>query len=123
MIIVKGESELLTAIMKTKNIFKIDDILTQDPEVFENILENKDFKIERIVTLKPYSKPREWYDQEKDEWVLLLQGEAELEFKQEKILQINAGDYIFIPAHKKHRINHSSQDQKCIWLAIHGNLK
>jgi len=109
--------------MKIKNIFEIDDILTQESEVFESILVKEDLKIERIVTLKPYDKPGEWYDQEKDEWVLLLQGNAALEFEGQEIIELKAGDYIFIPSRKKHRIKHSSSHTKCIWMAIHGNLK
>lgn len=108
---------------KIKNILNVENIQSEDSEVFEDLLHSENIQIERIVTLKPYSKPGEWYDQEKDEWVLLLQGEAELEFSEEKKLQLKAGDYIFIPARKKHRINHSSPNKKCIWLAIHGNLK
>jgi len=109
--------------IKAKNIFNIKNLQSEDPEIFENLITSENIQIERIVTLKPYSKPGEWYDQEKDEWVLLLKGEAELEFSGENKLQLKAGDYILIPARKKHRINHSSQEQKCIWLAIHGNLK
>ena len=108
---------------KIKNIFDTENIQSQNPEVFENILELKGIKIERIVTLIPYNKPGDWYNQNTDEWVLLLQGEAHLEFEQEQILQLKAGDYIFIPAHKKHRINHSSIEPKCIWLAFHTTLK
>ncbi|MGA1199705.1 MAG: cupin, partial [Candidatus Latescibacterota bacterium] len=31
-------------------------------------------------------------------------------------------DHILIPAHKKHRVTHTSTDPPCIWLAIHGSL-
>ena len=108
---------------KIKNIFDIESVHSKDPEVFESILEKGDFKVERIVTLKPFDKPGKWYDQERDEWVMLLQGEAILEFKKGQVLHLKAGDYIFIPAHQEHRISHSSVEQKCIWLAIHGKLK
>ena len=67
--------------------------------------------------------PGDWYDQNTDEWVLLLQGETKLEFEDNEIKEMKAGDYIFIPAHKKHRIKHSSIEPKCIWLAIHIKLK
>jgi len=108
---------------KIKNIFDIDNIQSQDPEVFESILEKDNFRVERIVTLRPYENPGAWYNQKTDEWVLLMQGESELEFKDSEIIKMDAGDYIFIPAHKKHRINYSSHDPKCIWLAIHNSHK
>jgi cupin 2 domain-containing protein len=105
------------------NIFNIDSITSDKKEVFESILTNENITIERIVTLSPYEQPGEWYDQPKDEWVILLQGEAEIEFNPKEFTKLSAGDYIFIPAHKIHRIKQSSSDKRCIWLAIHGNLK
>lgn len=108
---------------KTNNIFNTDNFSLKNQELIETILEQGDFKVERIVTIKPYEKPGEWYDQEQDEWVLLLQGTASLEFENKEIIKLNSGDYIFIPAHKKHRINHSSSKPQCIWLAIFGNIK
>lgn len=108
---------------KLNNIFDIKNITSVQPEIFENIIEKNDFKLDRIITQKPYDRPGKWYDQDKDEWVLLLQGEATIEFQNKEIIQLISGDYIFIPSHKRHRIKESSQEQKCIWLAIHGNLK
>ncbi|MBN2175515.1 MAG: cupin domain-containing protein [Bacteroidales bacterium] len=92
-------------------------------EVFENLHLSKKIKIERIFTQKPYETPGEWFDQPQDEWVLLLKGKAKLEFKNDKIIEMNEGDYIFIPAHKIHRVYNSSKEPKCVWLAIHGKLK
>ena len=105
------------------NLFDIGGIQEGSKEVFETILKGDAIKIERIITLEPYEEPGDWYDQELDEWVVLLQGSAVIEFKSEKIIEIHSGASIFIPAHKIHRVRQSSVDIKCIWLAIHGNLK
>lgn len=105
------------------NLFKTDHLSPGSQEVIETVLSSGDLKIERIVTLEPYSEPGEWYDQEMDEWVLLIQGSATLEFQNKKKVKLIAGDYIFIPSHKAHRISQSDPFEKCIWLAIHGNLK
>jgi len=105
------------------NIFAIGKIHSNKKEVFETILERGDFKIERIITLDPYTEPGKWYDQDLDEWVILLRGNAKIEFKEEGIIDLNAGDYIFIQAHKTHRINQSGTDEKNIWLTVHGKLK
>lgn len=92
-------------------------------EVFDILLETTNLKIEKITGFRPYTEPGEWYDQELDEWVVLLQGSAVLEIKNEEIIELKAGDYIFLPAHKIHRINRTESIPKCIWLAIHGKLK
>lgn len=108
---------------KIRNILKIESVQSHDPEIFETILSKEGFRVERIVTLIPYDKPGEWYDQQEDEWVLLLQGKAGLEFAENKTVQLNAGDYIFIPARQRHRVIYTSAEPKCIWLAVFGDLK
>lgn len=87
-------------------------------ELFEVILSNENITVERIVS-KGHTSPKSgWYDQEKNEWVLVLQGEALLAFE-DKELRLNAGEYCNIPAHVKHRVAWTLPDQETIWLAIH----
>ena len=105
------------------NLIIINEISSDEKELFETILENGDVKVERIVTLKPYEKPGKWYDQDLDEWVLLLQGEAELEFENREIIAMKKGDYMFIPAHTLHRVHKTSTAPLCIWLALFGKFK
>jgi cupin 2 domain-containing protein len=104
--------------MKIKNIFSgIPDII--NVEVFETLLDKNNFRIEKIISNGQSSPDGFWYDQDTDEWVLLLTGSAALLFEdinEEKILK--PGDYIFIPAHKKHRVTWTSKEQKTVWLAI-----
>ncbi|MCB0806237.1 MAG: cupin domain-containing protein [Bacteroidales bacterium] len=92
-------------------------------EFFETLCETDGLRIERIVGVEPINQPGEWFDQEDDEWVVLLSGEAELEIKDEKILVMKAGDSIFLPAHKIHRVNRTSASPQCIWLAVFGKMK
>jgi len=105
------------------NILDTINLTSEDNEVFETLLEHGDLKITRIVTLESFSEPGKWYDQELDEWVVLLQGSAVLEFKGDKKVDLKAGDHLLIPAHKTHRVKQSSKIEKCIWLTIHGKLK
>jgi len=109
--------------MKTKNIFALTEAhLQSENEIFENILTGRNLKIERIISAGQTTPAGEWYDQETDEWVVLLQGEAELEFENGEKTPLQSGDYIFLPAHYKHRVSKTSQKPPCIWLAIHGKL-
>ena len=94
-----------------------------DTEYFETLHSANGLRIERIVGLKEFNEPGKWYDQEEDEWVILLQGNAELEIKNEDVLQLGQGDYVFLPAHKIHRISRTSGEPKCLWLAVFGKMQ
>jgi len=66
------------------------------------------------------SPPGFWYDQPWAEWVLVLAGSAGLRFEGEAGVRVlSAGDYVLIPAHLKHRVEWTDQDQATVWLAIH----
>jgi cupin 2 domain-containing protein len=89
-------------------------------ELLEILLATKGFRMERIVSDGHSTTPGEWYDQETAEWVILLKGSAALLFEGEKDARIMApGDYLFIPAHKKHRVEWTDGAEKTIWLAFH----
>jgi cupin 2 domain-containing protein len=107
----------------TGNIFSDPLVNKSIPESFESLVITDDLLVERIVTGETFTTPGQWYDQDKDEWVVLMQGQAEMEFEDNEVLGLNRGDYIFIPAHKRHRVKAVSKSPNCIWLAIHGNLK
>lgn len=91
-------------------------------ELFQPILESPFFKLERIIS-KGHATPHgEWYDQDWNEWVMLLQGEATLIFKKgKKKVLMKCGDYLYIPAHCKHRVESSSIKEEALWLALHFN--
>jgi cupin 2 domain-containing protein len=85
-------------------------------EVFQEILRCRNVRIERIVSS---ARPDPTlYDQAQDEWVVLLQGAAELWIAGANV-RLQAGDYRFIPAHTPHRVLHTSGEPPCIWLAVH----
>lgn len=90
-----------------------------DNEFFEELVSKNGVKIERIVSFGHTTKESDWYDQVKDEWVILLCGEAVISFLNEDDIRLKAGDYINIPAHKKHRVSWTKEDEKSIWLAVH----
>lgn len=103
------------------NIFELPSFLP-DEEYFEKILSTQNLTIERIISTGQTTHQNQWYNQEKDEWVILLQGEAELSYEDGSKIRLKAGDYLFIPAHQKHRVDYTSHKPPCIWLAVHANL-
>jgi len=89
-----------------------------DGEAVLPLVEIGHARVERIVSNGLASPPDFWYDQPEDEWVLLLQGTASLEFAEGDAVQLKAGDYLLIPSHAKHRV--AATSSHAIWLAVHG---
>jgi len=75
-------------------------------------------RIERIVSYGQASPPGFWYDQPTDEWVVLLQGTATLQFTGPASVTLKSGDHTLIPRHVRHRVEAASAD--AVWLAVHG---
>ncbi len=88
----------------------------EEGEFFEELCRQGRVRIERI--LSSASPDPLLYDQEQDEWVLLLEGQAVLELGG-KGITLNPGDYLFIPAHTPHRVLETRPAPHCLWLAIH----
>ncbi|MGB1204405.1 MAG: cupin domain-containing protein [Chitinophagales bacterium] len=111
--------------MDIANIFTLPDILpkTSEKELFEPLLKSDNILIERIVSTGQITPTNEWYEQERAEWVVLLQGEAKILFDNEEgeIAHLQKGNYLFIEAMRKHRVVFTSLDEPCVWLAIHCN--
>ena len=104
--------------MQVTNIF--DNIPTQlHQELFQDIFSKDGLKIQRIVSQGEATQDDKWYIQEDDEWVIVLQGEATLSFEDDSDIKLSSGDYIHIPAHKKHKVSWTSSDEQTVWLAVH----
>ena len=86
-------------------------------ELLQTLLERPGLHIERIISHGHASPPDFWYDQEQHEWVLLLQGAARVQFE-ERTVELLPGDYLYIPAHQRHRVAWTTPEQTTIWLAI-----
>jgi cupin 2 domain-containing protein len=91
-------------------------------EQFETLAVGHQLWIERIISTGQTTAPGEWYDQDLDEWVILLQGQAELRLG-DRCYPLKPGDYLLIPAHCQHRVEYTSTEPPCIWLAVHGRLQ
>lgn len=88
-------------------------------ELFTTLLENDHLKIERIISRGHHSPENSWFDQDSHEWVLLIQGEASIGYPDSPSVSLVAGEYLHIPAHRRHRVEWTLPGQDTIWLAIH----
>ena len=85
-------------------------------EVFTELLRRRNVGIERILSSD--TPDPLLYDQEQDEWVLLLEGRATLEIAGETV-DLAPGDHVFIPARTPHRVSATFPEPRCLWLAVH----
>ena len=58
---------------------------------------------------------------DKNEWVLVLKWKCRFAYSKvdKEIVFMKSGDYINIPAHKKHRVEWTDPKEETIWLAVH----
>ncbi len=101
-----------------KNLFH--DIPTELlEETVEVLVESSGHRIERVVSQGHASPEGFWYDQDQHEWVILLKGAAKLRFEgDDDAVEMRPGDFVNIPAHKRHRVEWTTEDEPTIWLAV-----
>ena len=76
-------------------------------------------RIERIVSLGHRSPENFWYDQPANEWVAVLAGRARVVFEDGEVVEITAGSFLNIAAHRRHRVDWTDPDRHTVWLAVH----
>ena len=86
------------------------------PEELTTILaENSDVRIERIISTGQTSQ---WYDQAQTEFVVLLEGNAAIEFEGGRSVALARGDTLLIKPHERHRVSFTSSEPPCVWLCV-----
>jgi len=87
-------------------------------EVAEELVARPGFRVERITSRGQCSPPGFWYDQAEDEWVVVLAGRARLRLEREsRAREMTAGDWVFIPAGERHRVEWTDPEEDTVWLA------
>lgn len=88
-------------------------------ELTEALVSHPHVRIERIVSTGQASPAGSWYDQDDHEWIVVLAGEAQLEFAEpSEFVQLSPGDHMNIDAHRKHRVAWTSPRVATVWLAV-----
>ena len=102
--------------LKKYNIFdKV--IIDKNEENFFQIFKNESIRVERIVSNGQKSPEDFWYEQIENEYILLLSGNAILEFEDFEV-ELKKGDCLNIEAMQKHRVKFTSLDEPTIWFAV-----
>ncbi len=87
-------------------------------ERIETLITRPGLRIERIVSRGHSSPPGFWYDQDENEWVVLLQGAARLRFEEGEVLELTQGSIAEIAAHRRHRVDWTESGRDTVWLAV-----
>lgn len=96
------------------NIFDLPQLpLTEELNLI--LAENENIRIERIISTGQVSG---WYDQAETEFVILLEGNAKIEFANNKTVALSKGSTLLIKPHQIHRVSFTSNEPPCIWLCI-----
>ena len=85
-------------------------------EIFQLLLKNEKVRIERIISYGQVTDESYWYDQKKDEFIIVLQGSAKIKYENEQIFDLKVGSSLYIPSHTKHQVIYT--ENKTVWLAL-----
>jgi len=96
------------------NIFNLPNLPLSE-ELVTLLAENGNARIERIISTGQTS---DWYDQDETEFVILLEGNAAIEYASDKSVALSKGDTLLIKPHERHRVSYTSTEPACVWLCI-----
>jgi hypothetical protein len=88
-------------------------------ELSATLVETDGLRIERIVSKGHIAPAEGWFDQDRNEWVVLLRGAARLAFDDGREVNMAPGDWLQIPARQKHRVVWTDPELESVWLAVH----
>ncbi len=89
------------------------------PELAETFLQGAcPVRVERIVSFGHATPEGEWYDQDEDEWCLVLEGWGRIAFGDGREITLGRGRSCLLPRHLRHRV--AAASSPCVWLCVFG---
>lgn len=104
-----------TQIPVKKNIFK-NIPASMHSEITEILALKGSVRFERIVSTGQVSPEGFFYDQDEDEFVIVVKGKSVMSFSNGSKITLNEGDYFNIPKGLKHRVDFT--ENPTVWLAV-----
>eukprot|EP00808_Paulinella_micropora_P013847 g3696.t1 len=96
--------------------------LAQHEETTDTIFTARCIRLERIVSQGKSSPSKFWYDEEEAKWVVVLSGAAKIALEGQAVdLVLEAGDALFLPTHRRHRVSWTDPHAPTVWLALFVN--
>ena len=92
----------------------------QAEELVDILMERPGLRMERIVSTGQVTAEDQWYDQAWDEFVVVVSGAARVRIEGEADDRaMQAGDWIVLPAHCRHRVTWTQSTPPTVWFAVH----
>lgn len=89
-------------------------------ELCELLVRGAGVRIERIVSTGQRSPDGFWYDQDEDEWVVVVRGHGAVRFADAaEPIVLGPGDHLLLPAHARHRVDWTDAHEPTVWLAVY----
>ena len=89
---------------------------THSGELVTELHSTPSTRIEQIVSYGDTTPQGQWYDQDEDEWVSVLEGEGHILFEDGTVNKLRKGDSLVIEAHRKHRVVYT--ENPTMWLCV-----
>lgn len=89
--------------------------LPMPEELVNNLFTQGNIRVERIISTGQTS---DWLKQQEAEWVVLLAGAAIIEYQDGRILELQAGDWVYLAPQVVHRVAYTSSEPACVWLCF-----
>ena len=96
------------------NIFELPELPLPE-ELVTVLAQNGEIRIERIISTGQVS---DWYDQDEQEFVALLEGNAVIEYESGESIAMARGDTLLIKPRERHRVSFTSSRPPCVWLCV-----
>jgi cupin 2 domain-containing protein len=96
------------------NVFYLPPLPLPD-ELTTILAESGNVRIERIVSAGQTS---DWYVQAETEFVVLLEGNAAIEYLNGETVTLSKGDTLLIKPRERHKISYTSTEPPCVWLCV-----
>ncbi|URW76048.1 cupin domain-containing protein [Sphingomonas donggukensis] len=88
-------------------------------EAFDTLVYTRGVRVERIVSKGQVTPEDAPMVQDRDEWVIVLQGEARMRIADSDEITLAAGDHVRIGAGVPHWVTFTSTTPPVVWLAVH----
>ena len=87
-------------------------------ELTKVLVRSENVRVETILSYGQKSPEDYWYDQNENEWVVVLQGSGEVTFDDGTVKRLFCGDHLIINAHQRHRVSWTDPNELTVWLAV-----
>ncbi len=88
-------------------------------EMTSTLVDGENVRIERIVSKGHISAADFWYDQDQFEWVVILRGNATIQFEEgSRFVFMEIGGSVLLEPHQRHRVSYTDPQGPTVWLAV-----